>query len=82
MKPQMTPLLQKAEEIAEKYDLMYNKPESSKPECRAAALEMAEYIVEEAGKWWEVILRQGSPEAQAGLELLIEKFKNDILCKK
>jgi len=82
MKPQMTPLLQKAVEIAEKYAVQYNEMNSSRPECRAAALEMAEYIVEEAGKWWEVILRQGSPEAQAGLELLIEKFKNDMLCKK
>lgn len=55
----------------------------------ASAIEMAEWkdevfaeekkqLLERAGDWWELILRQGNLDVQIALNSIVEKFKEDM----
>lgn len=36
-------------------------------------------LIKRAGDWWELMLHQGSPDLQRGIELMIEQFKKEMM---
>lgn len=63
---------------------------TSKEEIKEACMYMAQWkehqfseekkqLLKRAGDWWELMLRQGSPDLQRGIELIIEQFKKEMM---